>query len=55
LEVQFPGHPQAADFKGTEGSIPWRDFANGEMRDNGSAQTCTKRGDAARDFQPNKP
>jgi hypothetical protein len=37
--MQFLVQSQAADFKGPEGSLPWRDFANGEMSDTRSSLT----------------
>jgi hypothetical protein len=40
--MQFLAQPQAADFKGPDASLPWRDFANGEMLDNGSPMTLRR-------------
>jgi hypothetical protein len=46
--MQFPVQQQAVDFKGAERSMPWRNFANGEILDNGSAQGLrTRRGTPA--------
>jgi hypothetical protein len=40
--MQFLVQPQATDFEGQAPGLPWRDFANGEMLDNGLSMTLRR-------------
>jgi hypothetical protein len=56
--MQFPVQRQLADFKRLKGALPWRDFANGEMLDNGATAAsgrAQRRHAPHQIFQPNIP
>jgi hypothetical protein len=56
--MQFPVQRQLADFERLKGALPWRDFANGEIPDNGGAAAsggARRRHAPHQVFQPNIP